>query len=212
MPEALALLREGRTQELWNKCCGFLDLSLDQFMATQRRLLMEQVRLMSDCELGTHLMRRGLPQTVEEFQASVPLTTYADYAPYLLEQRDDVLPESPIYWQRTSGRSGQYRMKWAPVTERMYREQSDLFLAVLMLASCDARGQVRLAEHDKVLYGLAPKPYTSGFWSQSLVDEAIFDFLPPMEEAVKLDFQARFKRGFELASEEGMDLVFGLAT
>ena len=79
MPSAVELLREGRTQELWQKCCGFIDLSLEEFMAIQRRLLLEQIELLNRCELGNKVMRGAKPRTVEEFRELVPITTYDDY-------------------------------------------------------------------------------------------------------------------------------------
>ena len=40
------LLREHRYQELWQKYCGHIDLSLQDFMNIQRRLLLEQLELL----------------------------------------------------------------------------------------------------------------------------------------------------------------------
>jgi hypothetical protein len=52
MSKAVELLRQGRDKELWQMCCGFLSLSLEQFMAIQERLLLEQIELLSHCTLG----------------------------------------------------------------------------------------------------------------------------------------------------------------
>jgi hypothetical protein len=41
------LLRQGRTDEVWQKYCGFLDLSLKEFMEIQRSLLLEQIDLLA---------------------------------------------------------------------------------------------------------------------------------------------------------------------
>ncbi len=38
--------------ELWQRYCGFLDLSIDQFMEIQENLLMEQIGLVADSLLG----------------------------------------------------------------------------------------------------------------------------------------------------------------
>ena len=38
--------------EVWQEYCGFLSLSLPEYMDIQKRLLMEQVQLMSGCALG----------------------------------------------------------------------------------------------------------------------------------------------------------------
>jgi len=201
------LLREGRTQDLWQRCCGFIDLSMAQFMNIQYQLLAEQIELLKRCELGRKVMRGADPRNVEEFREQVPITTYANYAPYLLEKREDVLPEKPIFWQRTSGRSGEYPCKWVPVTRRMYDELGDGFLAVFILATAKERGDVVLEEHDKLLYGLAPPPYVSGSYLRRVAETGIFDFLPPLDEAEKMDFEERIEQGFKMALSEGIDVL-----
>jgi hypothetical protein len=211
MPEAVELLREGRNRELWEKCCSFIDLNLEQFMAIQRRLLMEQIELLTNCELGKKVMRGARPRSVEEFRIQVPITTYADYADYLLEQKEDVLPEKPRLWQHTSGRSAEYAYKWCPVTERIYREIGDFMLAVLILSSCKDRGDVVLEEHDKLLYGLAPPPYASGALAHRAAEEGVFDFLPPIDEAEGMEFQKRIELGFRMGMSEGIDLMAGIS-
>ena len=50
----------------------------------------EQIRLLSRSALGKKLLHGPRPETVEEFRRRVPLTTYADYCPELLEKREDV--------------------------------------------------------------------------------------------------------------------------
>jgi len=48
MTRPIDLMRQGRKEELWQMCCGFLDLSLEQFMTIQKRLLLEQIELLWD--------------------------------------------------------------------------------------------------------------------------------------------------------------------
>ncbi len=91
MVNAVELLRQGRKEELWQMHCGFLDLSTEQFMTIQRRLLLEQIELLKRCELGNGVMRGAKPSTVEEFREQVPLTTYQDYCPELLEKREELV-------------------------------------------------------------------------------------------------------------------------
>jgi len=215
MPSALELLREGRTEELWQRCCGFIDLSMEEFMGIQRRLLMEQIELLNRCELGKKVMRGAKPRSVEEFREQVPITTYDDYVPHLPEQREDVLPEKPLLWQHTAGLrcySGEYEFKWFPVTEKIYQELGDTCLAMLLFASCKERGDVVLEEHDKFLYGLAPSPYSSGSWGRRAAEEGIFDFLPPLDEAEKMPFEKRIGQGFRMGLSEGIDLVMSMAS
>ena len=212
MATTLELLREGRRSEIWSKYCGFIDLSIEQFMEIQKRLLMEQIDLLSKCELGRALMGDEAPASVEEFRATAPLTHYNDYAPYLLEKREDVLPVKPYWWLHTSGRSGEYEYKWVPYTEEMVQKLGECCMASLILASCSERGQFVFDEGDSMLFALAPFPYISGAATMALGREFSFTYLPPMEEAMKMDFQTRISEGFRLALKEGMDTFNGVAS
>ena len=212
MPSALELLKENKNKELWQKCCGFIDLNIEQFMTIQHQLLREQIELLNKCELGQKVMGGAIPHSIEEFREQVPLTTYADYMPYLSEKREDGLPEKPMLWQRTSGRSSEYSCKWIPFTERMYRELGDIFLGIILIASCQERGEINLEEHDKLLYALAPPPYASGCWGRRAAEENIFDFLPPIDKAEDMEFQQRLQEGFKMGMSQGIDLMFAIAT
>jgi hypothetical protein len=209
---ALQLLRDGRHQELWERCCGFFDLDIEQFMTIQKQLLLEQIELLSKCELGKKLLHGTEPRTVEEFREMVPLTTYSDYKPYLSEKMEDALPEKPIMWLRTSGRSEEYSCKWVPITKRMYQELGNLVLAVFIVGSCQSKGKITLEENDKILYGLAPPPYASGAWMKRLDEEGILKFLPPVAEAEGMGFQERVQAGFSLALLEGLDVMGAIAS
>ena len=96
------------TEEIWRRYCGFLDLSLTEFMETQRHLLMEQVKLVANSPLGKALMKGRKPGSVEEFRQTVPLTTYEDYVPYIGKCQDDALVEKPLFWCHTAGRGGNF--------------------------------------------------------------------------------------------------------
>lgn len=211
MATAGELLKQGRYEELWQRCCGFIDLSLEDFMKIQRRLLSEQLELLKRCELGRYIMNGADPYTVEEFRERVPLTTYADYAPYLLEKREDALPKKPALWQYTSGKSGEYPFRWAPVTAEQLKEIEPLIFALLFFSSCKQRNEIALKQHDKVLYGMAPPPYATGTMARVFPHE-LFDFLPPVEEAEKMSFEERMQQGFGLALSEGLDVCIALSS
>lgn len=98
--------------ELWQRYCGFLDLSIDEFMDIQKELLIDEIEQVSDSLLGKKIMGGRKPQSVEEFRRVVPLTTYDDYEPYLSEQQEDVLAEKPVFWCHSAGRGGYF--KWVP--------------------------------------------------------------------------------------------------
>ncbi len=212
MATTLGLLREGRREEIWQKYCGFVDLRIDEFMDIQRRLLMEQIALLSRCELGRMLFADRVPDSVEEFRARVPLTTYEFYAPFLLDKRDDILPAKPHWWLRTSGRSGEYAYKWIPYSEAMVQKLAQCSMAGLIFASCFRRGEFVFEENDIMLFALAPFPYISGAIGIALEREFNFSYVPPMEQAVQMEFQDRIREGFRLALRTGIDAFNGLAS
>jgi len=177
---------------------------------------LEQIELLSNCELGRKVMRGAMPETVEEFREQVPLTTYADYYPELPEQRGDVLPTEPTLWQHSTGRSSEYPFKlapykWVPLSSRFCRELGILMFGVGILASCKERGDVSHAkEHAKIVYTVAPRSYTSGVLTYIMQEVSAPDFLPPLDEAEKMSFEARIELGFRQALSRGIDYFFGL--
>jgi len=181
-------------------------------MVIQRRLLLEQIELLKNCKLGREVMRGATPNSAEEFRSQVPLTTYADYAPYLSEKREDVLPLPPVVWQRTSGRSSQRSCKWVPVTKRLAEEMAPTFLALLVFATCKERGDFALKKNEKFLYLLAPPPYASGSWARWGAQEFPFTFMPPLDEAENMPFEERIEKGFRLAIKKGTTIIFGISS
>ena len=210
---ARQLLKEGRQEEIWTYYCGYLDLSMEETMKIQRRLLHEQIQLMSGCTLGQQIFKGCKPESAEEFIETVPLTSYEDYAHYLLEKKEEVLPEKPRCWLRTSGRSGEYPMKWVPYTHRFWEKAGQNGFAAMVFGSASKRGDIILQPEDTVLFTLAPKPYMSG---EIMVDAILhhfpFKFLPSPEEAEKMDFYQRIEEGLQLSFSEGLDVFYGIAS
>ena len=211
MDKEAELLTQGKDEELWQRCCGFIDLSLNDFMTIQRRLLLEQIELLEKCKLGRSVMRGANPRTVDEFREQVPLTTYADYEPFLLTKNERLLPRKPLFWQHTSGRSGEYPFKWVPVTARQFEEIRALLFACLTFSCCKRRSEIAYKRRDKFLYALAPSPYTTGALIRAAPNE-VFDFLPPVKVAEGMPFEDRVQLGFKLALSEGLDLFFALSS
>jgi hypothetical protein len=204
------LLHQKRYDEMWQMCCGFLDLSLEQFMAIQKRLLLEQIEFLKNCELGRKVMRGAMPETVDEFREQVPLTTYADYYPELAERRENVLPARPGRWVRTSGKSGEYTAKWVPWSEDFCREFESVTTAVFLLAFCRGRGDMsQVKEHMKVLFTLGPAEYGSGAIAAVAREAINFDFLPS-DISEEVPFQERIRQGFAEALYQGIDVFGGL--
>ena len=210
MSKVRELLRQGRREELWQMCCGFMDLSLEQFMAIQKRLLLEQIELLQNCELGRKVMRGAIPETVEQFREQVPLTTYHDYCPELSERREDILPAKPGRWVRTSGKSGEYAAKWVPWSEDFCREFESASSAVLLASFCRNRGDVsRVKEHMKALFALGPPSYGSGAIGAVAQEALGVDFLPS-DIKEEMPFEAIIRNGFAEALYKGIDVFGGL--
>lgn len=210
MEKPADLLRQGQSAEVWKRYCGFLDLTVDQFMEIQERLLLEQLQLMGRSELGRTIMGENPPKSVEEFRQRVPITTYEDYAFFLDEQREDVLPEKPVVWAHTSGKSGHY--KWYPCTARAFAKIGEGVLSWLILATTNQRGEVRLEPGDILVYNVAARPYMSGYGALSLAE--LFDLrcVPTVEEMEKMSFQERIQAGFSMGMRTGIDVVGSISS
>ncbi len=211
MSDISALVKRKRYTELWRMCCGFLDISLDEFMIIQKRLLLEQLTLLKSCELGRRIMQGAMPDTVEEFRAQVPLTTYIDYCPELLKQQEDVLPAKPDRWIKTSGRSGEYPHKLIPFTKKFWDEAGIDFSAIAILGSCSNKGEIAFRNGFKLLHAMANPPFLTGNVALKLEEDLGFQFFPPLLKSGEMSFEERVEKGFQMAFSRGMDGFFGLA-
>jgi hypothetical protein len=205
MTKASDLIKQGRTDEVWDKYCGFLDLSLEDFMHIQERLLMEEMQLFAACELGRKIIGEKVPSSVEGFRRTVPLTEYEDYEPYLSERREDVLPQIPYLWAHTSGRSGKY--KWVPYTKPAYVKLGGRMLAATILGTARKRGEIRIEEGDVLVYNIPARPYASGVGLMSVAELFRFHFVPSLEETEHMTFQERVEKSFQTALVTGIDVI-----
>jgi hypothetical protein len=206
------LLEEGRRDELWTKHCGFFTLSPDEFMDVQNRLLLEQITVLGKSQIGQHFFGNKAPTSVEEFRQNVPLTKYDDYAEYFDQKNEEVLPEKPYVWARTSGRTSSKGPKWIPYTKSMYDHLGDLTVGAMLMASASYTGEVKLERNDKFLLATAPPPYISAFISRSAQDQLDVKFMPPLEQGENMDYAPRVALGFRMAMREGLDYFMGLAS
>ena len=204
-------LKERSSKEVWQEYCGFLDLSIDEFMDIQYRLLQEQIELLSKCGLGQRLFKGKVPKNVDEFRRMVPLTTYEDYADILLANREDMLPAPPVVWLKTTWESGCKPEKWAPYSEAMLDIYRNNIIAAMILSTSDARGQFHVRSGFRALYALAPMPYATGLFPDLIDAELKMKFLPPLKEARSMSFSQQSKVGFKLGMQQGMEMFFGMS-
>ncbi len=212
MPTVTELMAEGRHDEAWEKYCGFLDLTIEGFMQIQRRLLLEQIQLLTGCELGRTLLKGQKPTSVEEFRAAAPITTYVDYLRFLSDKSDEPLPAKAFVWMRTSGRTGDYGGKWVPCPRTLYTQIGRYMVATIVLASARHKGDIRLTPGDAFLYTVAPPPYVSGTAIRAGSEEFPLTFVPSIPEAEAMGFQERVEEGFLRSLETGIDYFMGLAS
>lgn len=134
-------LRKQQYDAIWKEYCGFLDLTMQDYMKIQNRLMEEQIQLWSDCELGKSILKGRRPSGIDEFRRLVPLTTYEDYADMLLKKRSETLPGNPIIWIQTTWEGGRHPIKVAPYTRSMLDTYRNNVVACLILATSREKGK-----------------------------------------------------------------------
>ena len=127
-------IKNKQFKELWDQYCGFLDIDINEMMAIQERLLIEQIELMKNSELGKKVFRHGTPTNIEEFRSMVELTSYDFYADTLLTHRENALPLDVVTWIETTWEGGRHPIKTAPYTKPMLDSFRNNTIACLMLA------------------------------------------------------------------------------
>jgi phenylacetate-coenzyme A ligase PaaK-like adenylate-forming protein len=203
------LFEVGSTETIWKKYCGFLELSLEDFMVIQKALLMEQVELVWDTGLAQMIAGGAKPATVDEFRRIVPLTTYKDYSATLGKGREEVLAEKPAIWAHTSGYTG--IAKWVPYTTGNILRLADDTLSAFILSAATKRAEVHLRPDVRVVLNLPPMPYITGIMAWSAAQRLSYKAIPPLEDAEKMSFQGRIQEGFKVALGTGVDFVGSIA-
>ena len=199
-------------EEIWQEYCGFLDLTMEEYMQIQNRLMEEQIFLWSRCALGQRLLQGKEIHSIDEFRRMIPLTTYEDYADVLLQKQGNMLPDDPIIWIQTTWEGGRHPIKVAPYTKSMLDTYRNNVLACMILSTTETKGKFDVTVKDTFLYGLAPLPYATGLFPLALNDEINIEFLPSVKEAVQMSFSERNKKGFKLGLSKGIDFFFGLGS
>ncbi len=205
-------LKKRQYEALWDEYCGFLDLTIDEYMQIQFRLMEEQLALWSKSGLGQKILNGKTPRSVKEFREMVPLTTFSDYADVLLSKDKDMLPAEPVIWIETTWEGGKHPIKLAPYTRNMLDVYKNNVLAVAMLSTSTARGEFFLRPGDKMLYGFAPLPFATGLFPLLLNEEFNYQYLPSLEDGAKMSFGERNRAGFKLGLQHGIDMFAGLSS
>jgi hypothetical protein len=204
------IFRIGDTERIWEKFCGFFDLSMQEFMDIQNELLMEEIELVADSPLGKKIMNNQKPKSLEEFRQLVPLTTYENYTPYLDQKIEDALSQKPVIWAHTSGRSGSF--KWIPYMPRYYQKLIDNVIGGFILACATRKGEVNLKGGERGLCNIPPPPYASGIVVRGLSEVLGLKIIPPLELSDTISFRDRIEIGFIMALRTKIDMVGSLTS
>jgi hypothetical protein len=196
--------------ELWQRYCGFLDLSVQEFLEIQRELLLDEIERVADSTVGRKIMGGKIPCSIEEFQQIVPMTSYEDYAPYLSERQESALTEESYTWCHSSGRGGAY--KWIPYNQECLQKAIRNFIASCILSSAGKRGDVNIAPGFKLLATLPPPPYTSGTIYEYLSKQISFAPIPPPQQVKDLEFREKMQKGFQIALKDGVDILGAISS
>ncbi len=192
-------------EELWQRYCGFFDLSVDEFMEIQEDLLMQEVDLVAESPLGKRIMKGNKPGNVEEFRHIVPLTSYEDYEPYLSERQEDSLAVKPLAWCHSSGKGGKF--KWLPYNSEALEVAGRFLLSAFILATANRKGEIRIRPGERVIHPLPPRPYFSATFRHYLCQVFPLHLMPSEEESDRLDFRERIQKGFQMALRDGIDEI-----
>ena len=196
--------------ELWQRYCGFLDLSIAEFMEIQEHLLNQQIELVADSPLGKKVLRNSKPSSVEEFRRVVPLTTYDDYEAFIGERQEEFLAVKPAAWCHSSGRGGSF--KWIPYTQEALEVAGKLYVGYMILATANRKGEVKIKPGERFVINLPPRPYASGIFCESAARAFSLRLIPPLEEGENLEFQERIQLGFRMALRTGMDALSSISS
>ncbi|MDD5038500.1 MAG: GH3 auxin-responsive promoter family protein [Dehalococcoidales bacterium] len=196
--------------KLWARHCGFLDLSLPQFMTIQETLLLEQLRSVGNTALGKRIIGDKVPTSLNEFRKSVPLTTFVDYLPEMGINNEDALPEKPYIWAHTSGQGTSFMD--VPYTLRFYNRLLDDLMAIFILSCSNQRGQSSIQEGDRVLFNVAPSPYLGGILAAGATER--FNLKPVYSPDAHdgMDFKEKIVKGFEVSLQSGVDITIALTS
>jgi hypothetical protein len=190
---------------IWKKYCGFMDLSLEEFMIMQKLLLMEQVELISNSELGRIFLGDKKPRNIYEFRKFVPLTRYEDYLPYLSRQDESVLAEKPVIWAYSSMKNGQ--SKWCPYSAYSLGALADDTIAAFILSSAGRKGEVLVTEGARVVLNLSDIPHIAGIMAYAANQRLRYNAIPQLEESEQVEFDHKISQSFKEALRVGIDYI-----
>jgi hypothetical protein len=202
-------LRVDNTGRTWQRYCGFLDISIEEFMQIQRSLLHDQLELIANSPLTGKLTGK-IPNNLGEFRSVVPLTTYDDYTYYLNNSNEASLNVKPAYWIFTSWTRGTY--KWIPWTPHFDKVSCQHLISALIIAAATRKGEVNLRPKDKMLLTMPPRPFASASLAFSMLECSSFQPILTLEEAERVTLNKKIEMEFYQALAKDIDFVICMSS
>ncbi|MFC1982615.1 GH3 auxin-responsive promoter family protein [Chloroflexota bacterium] len=200
----------GDKKAIWNRYCGFLDLSVGEFLHIQKRLLTQQIAEIRNFNFYKDLMGEEEIVTIDEFRRIVPLTRYQDYATYLKDGQGNELPVNPSYWIYTSAPKGTY--KYIPWTDRFNTIQCRNVVSALILSAATGPGDIQVKPGCKFLEIVPDRPFASGQLAWQLLQQFTINTIPPPDKTEHLPFNKKLDMSIELALKSDVDFVTGMTS
>lgn len=191
----------------WDEYCGFLSLSLDEYMNVQKRLLTEQIGLYCGCELGNRFFNGAKPGNIAEFCGTVPLTSYDDYADILLQHVESALPAKPAAWIEVPWKGSTKPKKSVPFTQSMLEKCFGSFMASLLFSMDGAAAPSRGLPES--LLSLAAPPYLNSLLPYILGDGTGLRYRAPVDGVARMSRLERIEAGIKMGVQKENGVVMG---
>lgn len=195
--------------DLWQRYCGFLSLSLNEFIHIQQGLLKEQIGYLNKSEILRKMLPMKEISSIEEFRQSLPLRRYDDYAEMLEKEPEDILQEKPFFWVHTSSSRGKY--KKVPWASRFDAVQLRNVISALILSAAGESGDVKVSPGCRILHLLPGRPFASATLAYGLVEQFSLRAIPPLGTECAT-FTKRIDKSMTLGVRENVDYVIAMTS
>ncbi|MDO8491544.1 MAG: GH3 auxin-responsive promoter family protein [Dehalococcoidia bacterium] len=204
MRSEATFLRSADLRSVRQRYCGFLDLSVEEFMQIQQHLLEEQMELVSGSVESEKLPNWRKSAKVDNFRRLLPLTTYPDYAKFLSSDQRVCFDGDP-QWVHTSAPGGSF--KRVPWTLRFQKVQARNVVAALILSSASGGHEIMTKPHLKVVSILPDKPFASAYLASDLKEQFHAQIIPAQNGDGAMPFRNKVDAALMQALSSDIDFV-----
>ena len=195
---------------VWERYCGFLDLTVEEFRHIQDSLLSEQLEKVFCNPEFRLLMGEQDIQNIDDFRNSVKLKNYTDYEPYFRDDNSAIASPDTAYWVHTSATRGTF--KRMPYTQRFHGVQVRNVLAALILSSARKSGDVSISPGCSIMNLLPGKPFVSASIAKGIVERFTFKPIPSLSVNEQSGFNKKLDAAIFGGLKSDVDYVIGMTS